>query len=912
VPVSTFLGRKVEAEQLRALVARCPLVTITGPAGIGKTRLAQETASAVSAQRGTDLVTVELGSLAAGAACEAVAAEIGFATPDAAAVRLGESSGLLLLDNCEHVLDAVALFVSRLLDADERVRVMTTSREPLGVPGEQLLVLEPLSLPRSELDVEASPAVQLFLDRASSAGARWDRSPATLAAIGELCRQLDGLPLAIELAAARSRALSPADLLLHLEKRLDLLHRPAARGGDDASDRHRSLRAAIDVSVDLLDGEERALFERLGVFAGPFLLGSVESITEPDGLDRLHTLDLLSRLVDRSLLVVDHVGEVTRYRLLEVLRARALEGLVRSGEEADIAERFVDGMAAEADRIVIEAMGQWSGDLLARISTQYHDLVAAIRWCVDRDPTPDRAFRLYLPLFQKVHQSHSREMLAVGVSIIGRWPEALAPWRAEALAVMSTAAVVAGETDAALRFGEAALQDPNRTIVAPVVGHRALGLAALGAGHLETARDHFRQGREEAGVAGAGSFGRELMGFEASVLERLGREGEALALVDDVVDRSVAADDRINEAWARLVRATMTMRAGAWDEARADIDLAHAASESLTQPWWEGAILRMQATVSIKDATITGVEGGWEASIESWRVAVEAAAAAGSIGELALTLRAAASVAAHLGRDDIAAALYAAAPTSPELGVLPEVFPDEIARLEAAHRGELRPAGIAAVVQRVRQVLSTAEPHEPHGPGASATVGEDSREPSAVTPTATASLKRHGDHWTARYHGDEATVRDLKGLGDLAVLIREPGVEVHCLQLMGAARVGGDAGPVIDDKARRAYQDRIRELQATIEEAQSQGNSEAAARDEAELDSLVAQLSAAFGLSGRNRATGSSTERARSAVTYRIRAAIRRVSEVHPELGRHLENSVRTGTWCTYQPETEIEWEVTT
>jgi predicted ATPase len=899
VPVSTFLGREVETDRLRDLVDRCPLVTITGPAGIGKTRLSREVARELSAERGTRPIVAELGSLPSGADSEAVVAEIGFTSPEAAAVSLSESSALLVLDNCEHVLDATALVVSRLLDADERLRVITTSREPLGVDGEQLLALEPLALPTGELDVEGSPAVRLFLDRASSAGARWDRSPATLAAIGELCRRLDGLPLAIELAAARSRALSPVDLLAHMEKRLDLLTRPVGQRRASATDRHGSLRAAIDVSIELLDDEERVLFERIGVFAGPFLLPLVEAIIRPDGADRLHTLDLLSRLVDRSLLVVDHVGDLTRYRLLEVLRARAVDGLVRSGEEDVVAERFVEAMVAEADRIVIEGMGEWSGDLLTRITTEYHDLVAAIRWCVDNDATPERAFRLYLPLFQKIHQSRSQEVLTVGQSVVDRWPDALAPWRGEALAVMATAAVVAGDRDVAAHLGAMALEDPNATAVAPVVARRALGLAALGDGDLQGALEHFAQGRSVAAEAGAASFGRELMGFEATVLERLGREREANELIDEMVARVVEAGDLINEAWARLVRATMAMRAGAWDDARTDVDLAQVASDSLSQPWWQGAVLRMQATVVTRDATISGIEAGWEASVDAWLAAIESAAAAGSIGELALTLRAAASVAARLGRDDVAKALFAAAPASTELGVLPDVFPDELARLEEAHGGAARPTGIVAVVQQAREALSPAPVEDAVG------------ERVVVGPT-TARLRNDGDHWTVDYAGRNATVRDLKGLGDLAVLLRQPGIEVHCLQLMGGAQVAGEAGPVIDDRARRTYQERIRELQAAIDEAQAQGNSEAAARDEAELDALVEQLSAAFGLSGRNRSTGSSTERARSAVTYRIRAAIRRVGEVHAELGRHLENSVRTGTWCTYQPETEVLWQVTT
>ena len=150
----------------------------------------------------------------------------------------------------------------------------------------------------------------------------------------------------------------------------------------------------------------------------------------------------------------------------------------------------------------------------------------------------------------------------------------------------------------------------------------------------------------------------------------------------------------------------------------------------------------------------------------------------------------------------------------------------------------------------------------------------------------------------------------MKGIVDLGTLVTRPGREVHALELMGGEDVGRAAGPVLDERARRAYQDRIVELQREIDEARVDHDVLRAERAELELDALVEQLSEAFGLGGRGRSTGSSAERARTAVTYRIRAAIRRLSELHPELGRHLANAVRTGTWCSYQPETEVRWTV--
>ncbi|MGH4007996.1 MAG: ATP-binding protein [Pseudonocardiaceae bacterium] len=178
------------------------------------------------------------------------------------------------------------------------------------------------------------------------------------------------------------------------------------------------------------------------------------------------------------------------------------------------------------------------------------------------------------------------------------------------------------------------------------------------------------------------------------------------------------------------------------------------------------------------------------------------------------------------------------------------------------------------------------------------------------TPERSAALVWEGAAWAASYAGTTRRLRDSKGLRDLAVLLARPGQEVHCLELMGGANVGSEAGPALDEQARRAYQRRIRDLQQDIDEAQTANDPIRAQRAEAELDALVQQLSEAFGLSGRSRSTGSAAERARSAVGWRIRATLRHVTEVHPELGRHLHNAVRTGTWCSYRPETAVAWEI--
>jgi hypothetical protein len=177
-------------------------------------------------------------------------------------------------------------------------------------------------------------------------------------------------------------------------------------------------------------------------------------------------------------------------------------------------------------------------------------------------------------------------------------------------------------------------------------------------------------------------------------------------------------------------------------------------------------------------------------------------------------------------------------------------------------------------------------------------------------PYGSASMSRDGATWAITYAGRTVRLRHSKGLRDVAVLLSRPEEDVNCLELMGGSDVGSEAGPALDQQARRAYERRIRELQADIDDARDSNDPIRAERAEVELDALVRQLTGAFGLSGRSRATGSAAERARSAVGWRVRAALRQVAEMHPELGRHLQNAIRTGTWCSYRPETAIRWEI--
>jgi len=547
-----------------------------------------------------------------------------------------------------------------------------------------------------------------------------------------------------------------------------------------------------------------------------------------------------------------------------------------------VCSRFTDAMVAFADRVVIEGVREWSGEIIARITAQAANLFAAIDWCVDHDDSPDRVFRLVLPLFAVVHRGRSPEVLAIGSQVLVRWPDQRAPWRSEAIAVLAVAAVFAGDNNRAIVLAESALAEPDASAVACVLGQRALGFAARSQGDFAAAIEHFARGHDAALELGARPFARELAGLQASTLDLAGERDRALTLIRDAITEATGAHDHLNVAWAHLVAACILLRAERDAEARAELAHARAAVVRLGVPWWQGLIARIEAVLDSRE--------DWAAAIPVWQDALSRAVADGALGEVALILRAAAVVAARHGLDDTARELLAAAPPAGELTVIGELFPDEVRRLESA-RAAAAPPDLRTALERARTALGRADAPPP-------------------VVSRTLELRREGDSWAMTYAGTTARVRDAKGLADLAVLLARPGRDVHCLELMGGGVVQGDAGPALDAKARRAYEARIVDLQRDIDDARDANDLVRAERAEAELDALTAQLAEAFGLGNRDRASGSSAERARTAVTYRIRASLKRINEVHPELARHLTNAVRTGTWCSYRPETDIVWEI--
>ena len=386
--LTNLIGRERELHELTGLLAEHRLVTICGPGGVGKTRVAQRVARETLGrfEHGTwfvDLAAIDrpgdVGLAVMSSVGVGIRDRIGSGALDTIADHLRGRTLLLVLDNCEHVLSGAAALTGRLLAECAGVRLLATSREPLALAGERVQRLEPLAIDAGG-SAEQSPAVSLFLDRAKMHGAPWASGTAGgLGAIAQLCRRLDGLPLAIELAAARSPGLSPAELLGRLDARLRLLARPQDWS---ASARQQTLEATIAWSYDLIDEQERATLRRLAVFRGGFTLNAACAVCADVG-EELETIERVALLVARSVVNMEQRGDIVRYRLLESIGVFAEQHLQQHGETVgarDRHARFLLELAHQSlQQLTAPERVAWS----ERLDAEDDNFAAALAWCLD-------------------------------------------------------------------------------------------------------------------------------------------------------------------------------------------------------------------------------------------------------------------------------------------------------------------------------------------------------------------------------------------------------------------------------------------------------------------------------------------------------------------------------------------------
>jgi predicted ATPase len=420
--LTSFVGRERELQQVTDALRSTRLLTVTGAGGCGKTRLAARTAADARDMFPDGVWWVELAPLAEGELIASALADVlgvrqlpGRNALDAAVDYLSGRRALVVIDNCEHLPEAAGDVAETLLRGCPGVTVLATSRAPLGIAGETDWRVPSLSLPALSasltLDVLTdSEAVRLFIDRAAKVRPGFAVNARNAQAIAQVCHDLDGIPLAIELAAARVRVLSPDQIAAGLGDRFRLL----TGGARSAMARQQTLRASVDWSYRLLSDQERVLFRRLATFTGGWTFDAVEHVCAGDGLDEYEILDLLTSLVDKSLVVADEGRSAVRYRMLETVRDYALELLHESGELDLLRGRHRDYFLALAETAEPNLVTATESEWLEVLDPEATNLQAAIDWGAATDPEQALRLCLALTLWWKARGRFAAAELAYG------------------------------------------------------------------------------------------------------------------------------------------------------------------------------------------------------------------------------------------------------------------------------------------------------------------------------------------------------------------------------------------------------------------------------------------------------------------------------------------------------------------
>jgi non-specific serine/threonine protein kinase len=478
IQLTSFVGREPELTELAAVLREGRLVTIAGASGLGKTRLALELARQTRPEHpdGTWFASLSGVSDPAQVPREVATAlglreQYGASAAEALPGHVGARQVLLVLDNCEHLLDACARLIEAMLRDCSRMRVLATGHEPLRVPGERVWRISPLGLPGTDNGwasfekVAEAEAIRLFRARAGLVQPQFALTPANAETVVGICRRLDGIPLAIELAAARTEMMSVDDILARLEDRFRLL----TGGSRTALPRHQTLRAALDWGHQLLNEDERRLFRRLSVFSGPFELAAAEAVGASADLPADTVLVRLSGLVDKSLVVpAAGPGGRTWCRMLETVRQYAAERLADGGEGDETRRKHADHFLAMAEAAATFERRPGQAEWLARLEFDHEDLRAALLWCRAHDH--GRWVRLVVALgwfwLVRGHLSEGREWLGGVIAL----PEISLGDRARALYHLSRLAFWQADYGVAEELAEEA-----------VTAYRSLG-DDLGAG----------------------------------------------------------------------------------------------------------------------------------------------------------------------------------------------------------------------------------------------------------------------------------------------------------------------------------------------------------------------------------------------------------------------------------------------
>ncbi|HYN70021.1 MAG TPA: AAA family ATPase, partial [Candidatus Eisenbacteria bacterium] len=730
VQLTSFVGREQERAQVEALVDRARLVTLIGTGGTGKTRLMLEAAGEIAARFPDGVWLAELAPLGdTGQIAPEIARAIGAPeVPGRPALEtvaefLAAKDLLLLLDNAEHLIDGVAHVVSRLLAAAPGLRILTTSREALAVSGEAVVQVPSLSCPpapvasrpgtvATALDLDAAAgteAVRLFSERAAATLPSFELSAGNIGAVTEICRRLDGIPLAIELAAARVSAMSPEDIAVGLSDRFRML----TGGRRTAVPRQQTLQALIGWSWDLLTEDDRRLLRRLSVFSGSWtaaaaaravgvdevpgaaeVAGSAAASAGPAEVDAFLTLDGLTRLVDRSLVLVDR-GATTRYRMLETIRQYARERLIESGEANVIADRHFDYFAALAGVAAVELHGPAMVDWLDRLDAEAENLGSALEWGLES--TPEAAVQMCIAMLAYWRlrvASPDTEARVVAATVVARQiaerPAATAAQRALAARLLGDAAAVwgvSGHAGVAMGWGGEAIElarsgDDRSALIAALTGR---SIAAVFSGARDDMREVFDEVLRLATEAGDWW----------TVATAGGGMASGLRMIDPVAAEAllgVAIDA------ARRISNPYAIAMSAWSQGQL---LSGSGRTDEAERWFDEAIGRFAELGDERFALATRSElahamrrgGRLEEAVAAYRETIPAWIRVGNRGAIANQLENVAFLAIEQGHGTRAARLLGAAESLREAASSPMTINEEpeyrewVARLRASAPG---------------------------------------------------------------------------------------------------------------------------------------------------------------------------------------------------------------------------------
>lgn len=679
-PATSFVGRGREVAELVAVLGRARQVTLVGTGGVGKTRLALRVADEVADSYPDGAWVVELAPVSSpGAVAHAVAAALGMLQPsgrsidDALAEFLRSRRLLLLIDNCEHVLGAAAVLVERLLRRCPKLTVLATSRERLAIDGEQAWPVPPLPVPartaREPGAVREAAAVALFTDRARAARPEFSLDDDAAPAVAEICRGLDGLPLAIELAAARVPALTVGDLAEHLSQRFTVL--TAVRRTE--TERHRTLRAVVDWSYGLLDEPQRRVFERLSVFSGGWTMRDATSVCSVDDEPApQQTVEIVASLAEKSMVVAPPPGGQSRYALLETLRQYGAERLQARGDAERVGLAHAEHFLALAEQADLGLRGADEGAWVQRLGADLDNLRAAHVWCRDRR-VADLALRFSAALHRFACWQDNDEIFtwaAAAAELPAARGHPLLP------TVLGSAGVGAwrrGDLAGAVEYAErglaasAGVDHPSRALPFEVLAD-----VHSFSGRLDDAFDAYAEAARLGRRAGDEQAVSYRIAGQALARAYLGDLRAALALADDLRRIARATHNPTAQAWALYTRGETLLD----DDPGQALDLL---DESLTVARAVGNVF-VTGVALLSATSLQGRHGDPIRALRSYTEAIEHWHQHGNWTQQWITLRNLIPLLSRVGADEPAAVLYGATTAS---ATAPPTFGAEAQRLAA-------------------------------------------------------------------------------------------------------------------------------------------------------------------------------------------------------------------------------------